>query len=128
MSRRRYQLRSVHLIYALVLFNSALFSAVVAQDDNPFDCRVHAGGLDFDLTLLAGEQTISREWETPPTTMIDTVRFDLCADLKPQVGVPESDQVCLRRASLRLFLWSELTAAAVFVGNKSMLDKIESKR
>lgn len=29
----------------------------------------------------------------PPTTMIDTLRFDLCANLKPREGVDEQDQV-----------------------------------
>lgn len=106
MSRRRSQLGSVHLIYALVLVNVA-FAAVVAEDDRPFDCHIRTGDLDYDLTLLAGEKTVSRRRETPPTSMTDTVRFDLCADLKPQDGVPESDQcpsgtrVCLTKTNHR---------------------------
>ena len=93
MSRRQSHLGPVNLIYVLVLVNFA-FLSVVAQDDNPFDCKIHTSDLDFDLTQLAGEHTISRTRVTPPTTMIDTLRFDLCADLKALDGVAESDQVC----------------------------------
>jgi Autophagy-related protein 27 len=68
-----------------------LSSLVSAQ----FNCYVNVNSLDFNLTKLAGEHAATRTRTTPPSTMADTLRFDLCADLKPQEGVAEADQVCL---------------------------------
>jgi hypothetical protein len=65
---------------------------VLAQDD--FDCKPTIGKLKYDLTALAGEHVISRTRETPPSTMLDELRFNLCADLTMKDGVKEGDQVC----------------------------------
>jgi hypothetical protein len=78
---------------SLVCALLALVSAVAGQDDNPFNCHIKTEVLAFNLTPLAGEHSVSRERPTPPSTMIDIVRFDLCADLKPQSGPTDSDQV-----------------------------------
>ncbi|KZT10686.1 uncharacterized protein LAESUDRAFT_721047 [Laetiporus sulphureus 93-53] len=70
-----------------------LFSSVVhAQDDSGFDCHISLDNVSYDLTPLAGEQSITRERSTPPTTMVDTVRFNLCANLQQLGEVDEKDQ------------------------------------
>ncbi|KAF9653253.1 hypothetical protein BDM02DRAFT_3107819 [Thelephora ganbajun] len=75
-------------------FANLLFAlGVVAQDENnPFDCHIRTNDLTYDLTPLQGEHTVSRTRETPPSNWVDSVRFDLCADLKLQDGVAASDQ------------------------------------
>jgi autophagy-related protein 27 len=79
--------------FSFILF--FLIPFVRAQD--PFDCHVEVGNVKYDLTALAGEHTLQRTRVTPPSTMIDTLRFDLCADLKLLDGVKEGDQVRARR-------------------------------
>ena len=76
-------------------FANLLFAlGVTAQDGgNPFNCRVWTSDLTYDLTPLQGEHTVSRTRNTPPSSWVDSVRFDLCADLKPQDGVAVGDQV-----------------------------------
>lgn len=63
--------------------------------DPSFDCRVAVGNTKFDLQPLAGEHVVNRTRQLPPTTMVDSLRFNLCADLTSQEGLPEQDQVCL---------------------------------
>lgn len=71
-------------------------SPVLAADsDKPFDCHLTVDNTKFDLTTLGGPHTISRKRESPPTTVVDSLSFDLCAELKPQDGVSEHDQVRL---------------------------------
>ncbi|KZS98695.1 hypothetical protein SISNIDRAFT_448992 [Sistotremastrum niveocremeum HHB9708] len=57
-----------------------------------FDCKVSISGQNYDLAELYGEHTISRSRVTPPTTIVDTIRFDLCEDLVQLDGVAERDQ------------------------------------
>lgn len=76
----------LHLFYALLAFSFA----VSAED---FDCKIQKDDFAYDLTSLAGEYSVSRTRETPPSVMVDTVTFNLCADLTAQQGIPESDQV-----------------------------------
>lgn len=77
------------LLYVLLLDVSPLL--VYSQAD--FNCRLTVNDANFDLTSLAGEQVINNTRLTPPTTTVDTLRFDLCADLKHIDGLPERDQV-----------------------------------
>lgn len=81
--------------WSSLAFANLLFTlGVTAQDGNdPFNCRIQTNGLTYDLTSLQGEHTVSRTRDTPPSNWIDTVRFDLCADLKLQDGVAAGDQV-----------------------------------
>lgn len=65
----------------------------MADEQATFDCHVSAEGADFDLSKLAGEHTVNRTRNLPPTKMIDSLRFNLCADIQPLEGVAESDQV-----------------------------------
>lgn len=89
----RYSVFRSSLVFANLLF----FLGVTAQDGtSPFDCRVRTSDLTYDLTSLQGEYTVSRTRETPPSFMVDSVRFDLCADLKLQDGVAAGDQVWSR--------------------------------
>ena len=76
-------------------FANLLFAlGVTAQDgNNPFNCHVQTNDLTYDLIPLQGEHTVSRTRETPPSSWVDSIRFDLCADLKPQDGVAAGDQV-----------------------------------
>jgi len=84
-----------HSFWSSLVFANLLFAlGVSAQDgNNPFNCHVRTNDLTYDLTPLQGEHTVSRKRETPPTSWIDSVRFDLCEDLKPQDGVTTGDQV-----------------------------------
>jgi len=81
--------------WSSLVFSNLLFAlGVMAQDgDNPFNCRVRTNDLTYDLTPLQGEHTVSRTRDTPPSSWVDSVRFDLCADLKLQDGVAAGDQV-----------------------------------
>jgi len=65
----------------------------VSADDAAFDCLLTIDSFKYNLTSLAGEHVISRTRETPPSSMVDSVTFNLCADLKLQDGVAERDQV-----------------------------------
>jgi hypothetical protein len=77
-----------------------VFSFAVAQNDSDsgFDCHLSVDSFKYDLTTLAGERTLSRTRDTPPTVMEDIVRFDLCAEL----GVKDGDQVCMIDAFVEL--------------------------
>lgn len=72
-----------------------LLPALIAAEDNPFDCqnRLSIQSLNFDLSKLAGEHSISRTRDTPPSTVVDEVRFNVCSDLGVLEGVSEHDQV-----------------------------------
>ncbi|KAH9859115.1 autophagy-related protein 27 [Lenzites betulinus] len=75
---------------ALLTLLSALVSA---QDDpKPFDCHLTIGDLQYDLTKADGEHTAAREVSVPPTTILDKVTFNLCADLERKSDVPSEDQ------------------------------------
>ncbi|KAG6811536.1 hypothetical protein H0H92_006969 [Tricholoma furcatifolium] len=76
-------------IISLLLF---LTPHSYAADDSLFDCRVTVDGVKFDLTSVAGEHTASQKRATPPTSTVDLLRFDLCAELKRQDDVDEADQ------------------------------------
>ncbi|KAF9528460.1 autophagy-related protein 27 [Crepidotus variabilis] len=91
---------NLNLLLALGFFNSC--GLVHALD---FDCHVTVNDLKFDLTSMGGEHILNRTRSTPPTTMIDSLRFDLCADLKRMDYLSEHDQcssntrVCLTKVN-----------------------------
>ena len=116
--------------WPLLAFTHILFApGITAQDgNNPFDCRVRTNDLTYDLTPLQGEHIVSRTRETPPSDWIDSVRFDLCADLKPQDGIAASDQV--RNHPNTIFqaaLYNLSVPHTVPVRDESMSDKDEPK-
>ncbi|KAG7449502.1 uncharacterized protein BT62DRAFT_587764 [Guyanagaster necrorhizus] len=94
-----------HWIFSLALsffFCHTHIASVLADDE--FDCHVTVSStVKFDLTSIGGERTVSRKRDTPPTSMVDTVRLDLCSELPSQDGVNERDQcpshtrVCLTK-------------------------------
>ncbi|OCH95114.1 hypothetical protein OBBRIDRAFT_721112 [Obba rivulosa] len=86
-------LRSLSLLASPILLLSLAATFASAQDDSsPFDCLVTYDGFKYDLKSLAGEQELSRRRSSPPSEIIDTVRFNLCADLTRQEEVAEEDQ------------------------------------
>jgi len=86
MVRRR---RTANAASLLSLVFASYLSVARAQDDS---CRVEVDGMKYDLTALAGEHSVSRTRDTPPTSMEDTVRFNLCGELNALDGVDEADQ------------------------------------
>jgi len=74
------------LIFVIVL------NITHAKSDLTSDCRVSIENIMFDLSSLLGEHVINRTRETPPTTMVDSLRFNLCADLEHQGDLSEQDQ------------------------------------
>jgi autophagy-related protein 27 len=78
-----------HLAFIFVFVLNILH----AKSDSPFDCLVTIEHFKFDLKSLAGEHVLNRTRETPPTTMVDSLRFNLCADLESQGDLPGQDQV-----------------------------------
>lgn len=82
-----------HLPTVLLAVLPLFVPSSLADDDKPFDCRVTVNNTKFDLTPLAGVHTVNRTRDTYPTITIDSLRFDLCDDLKQLADVPEGDQV-----------------------------------
>ena len=84
----------------LPLFLLLSLSTLGDAADDTLDCSkpisLEVGGAprQFDLSSLAGVHVLDRQRGTPPTRMVDEVRFDLCADLPQKDGVAKSDQVC----------------------------------
>lgn len=84
-----------------------LLSALVAAAED-FECRENTQikGNEYDLTSLNAARSASRERNTPPTTMVDSIRFNLCADLESS-DLPEQDQcpggtrACLTKTNKR---------------------------
>ena len=89
----RYSALWSSLAFANILF---VFGVTAQDGTTPFNCRVRTSDLTYDLTSLQGEHTVFRTRDTPPSSWVDSVRFDLCADLKLQDGVAAGDQVCGR--------------------------------
>ena len=120
-------LRNSSFWQSLAFAHLILSLGVTAQDDtNPFDCHVRTNGLTYDLTPLQGEHTVSRTRETPPSSWVDSVRFDLCGDLKLQDGVAASDQVCSHPSTrFPVALCNSSILYVVPVWNESMSDKDE---
>ncbi|KAK0461077.1 autophagy-related protein 27 [Desarmillaria tabescens] len=89
---------------AFFFFYHTHIASVLADDE--LDCHITVSpSVKFDLTSLGGEHTVSRRRDTPPTTMVDSVRLDLCSELSSQGGVNERDQcpshtrVCLTKTN-----------------------------
>jgi len=87
--------------------NAQLLSKL--DDSAPFDCKVSlANSVSFDLTSLNHETTVMRTRDTPPTKVLETVRFNLCADLKKLESVPDIDQcaagtrVCMTQSNQKV--------------------------
>jgi hypothetical protein len=86
-------LRSFYRLPTVLLSVLLLSVGSSADDSESFNCQVTGKGVKFDLTPLAGGRTVNQTRNTPPTTTTDSLRFDLCDDLKQMEGIPEGDQV-----------------------------------
>ncbi|KAI0063520.1 hypothetical protein BV25DRAFT_1883291 [Artomyces pyxidatus] len=75
----------------LALLFAASVPATLAQDDDA-DCRLTVGSNKYDLTALKGDHSAARTRETPPSSWVDAVRFNVCGELAPLDGVGAGDQ------------------------------------
>lgn len=91
------RLRGTSLPYFLLL----LISAASSQLDS--ECHLSVGDYKYDLSALSGDHTTSRTRSSPPTTITDTLRFNVCKELSPLEGVPPGDQVRIRNNLRVLF-------------------------
>jgi len=89
--------RGTYLLYFLLL----LISSASSQPDA--ECHLSVGDNKYDLSALSGDQTISRTRSSPPTTITDTLRFNVCKELTPLEGVASGDQVRIRNSLQALF-------------------------
>ncbi|KAA1473939.1 hypothetical protein DENSPDRAFT_803280 [Dentipellis sp. KUC8613] len=63
-------------------------SVASAQDD----CRIEVSRMKYDLSSISGDHTVSRTRDTPPSSMQDTIRFNICGELNILDDVDERDQ------------------------------------
>lgn len=95
---------SGHTLFRTLLALAFLSGRAVADSD--LDCKtpITVEKLEYDLSSLSGEQTVKNERSTPPSTMIDTVRFNLCGNIGKLDKISQQDQcgddtrACLTRA------------------------------
>ncbi|QRV94312.1 autophagy-related protein 27 [Ceratobasidium sp. AG-Ba] len=67
--------------------------ASTLANSGPFDCKADLSGVHYDFTLLGNdERTVERDRSSPPSTMHDVLRFNICKDLGRQDGVKDVDQ------------------------------------
>lgn len=119
-------LKNAHLSFVWTL--AALVAFALAQDKT-FDCSesIAISTLSFDLRSLDTEKSAFRERESPPSKFRDTVRFNICADLKEQDGVAKEDQcpspsrACLTKTNLK---GSDRVTAVISLAN-STADAVE---
>ncbi|KAG9316638.1 autophagy-related protein 27-domain-containing protein [Chiua virens] len=90
----------VHFFPLLFLLSAAIH--VTAQNSRSFDCHFSVGDRHYDLSELAGIKVVNRTRDSPPTTYLDELRFDLCADMTPVeadrnlvVKCPSGTRACL---------------------------------
>ncbi|KIJ49493.1 hypothetical protein M422DRAFT_27858 [Sphaerobolus stellatus SS14] len=88
-TRRAYSSCRTLLYIALA---ALITSTQVLADD--FDCNkpVDVGGAEYDFKSLAKEHTVSRTEESPPTTNIWDLRFNVCQAVSKKEGVSDDDQ------------------------------------
>lgn len=75
---------------------SLLFLLSTALRTAAQDCHFSVGELNYDLSQLGGTKVLTRTRESPPSTYVDELRFDLCADLAEAENRASEDQVCLK--------------------------------
>lgn len=83
--------RGTSLLWFLLLLTSGASSQPDAE------CHLSVGDYKYDFSALKGDKSISRTRSSPPTTMTDTLRFNICKELSPIEGVGSGDQVRVRR-------------------------------
>ncbi|CAE6432508.1 unnamed protein product [Rhizoctonia solani] len=75
-----------HVLVFLLCITRAL------SEETPFNCDFTFGGVQYDMHLMNGEWVVKQDRSTPPTTMHDELRFNICGDLKKVDGIKDSDQ------------------------------------
>lgn len=92
---RKASIRQRRLLYTIL----CIFVTCTRVVADPLDCRTPAkiDAKQYDLKSLAGERTIAKTEETPPTKNRLELHFNVCEDLKIKEGVPPVDQVCMLR-------------------------------
>ena len=90
--------RSTSLFWLLAL----LFAAANAQLDS--NCNIAIRDKKYDFSALSGDHTVSRSRSSPPTTMVDTLRFNVCKELSPLEDVDASEQVRILDTPCTFFL------------------------
>lgn len=81
--------------YNLQLF-SFLFLLSTALHGAAQDCHFSVGGLNYDLSELGGPKVLSRARDSPPSSYVDELRFDMCEDLTEVTDRASEDQVCFK--------------------------------
>ncbi|KAI0298553.1 autophagy-related protein 27 [Russula brevipes] len=82
-----------------------LLSTASSQPDA--ECHKSINDDMYDFSALAGDHTVSRTRSSPPTDMLDTLRFNICKELSLIDDVPQSDQcpsgtwACLTKTNIR---------------------------
>jgi hypothetical protein len=79
--------RQTSLLWLLLL----LVSTASSQPDA--ECHKSINDDMYDFSALVGDHTVSRTRSSPPTDMLDTLRFDICKELSLLDDVPQGDQV-----------------------------------
>ncbi|ELU37698.1 ATG27 domain-containing protein [Rhizoctonia solani AG-1 IA] len=69
----------------------------LAQESS-FKCDFEFDKVKYDMHLMDGEWVVKQDRATPPTTMQDELRFNVCGDLKKQAEVKDRDQFSVHRA------------------------------
>lgn len=72
---------------------------LVAAEDLSCTANVQISGQEYDWTSLNIAKTAERTRNTPPTTMIDSILFNICSELESQ-DVPPDDQVSRGRGDV----------------------------
>ncbi|KAF8712295.1 Autophagy-related protein 27, partial [Rhizoctonia solani] len=75
-----------HALLFLISITLAL-----AQESS-FKCDFEFDKVKYDMHLMDGEWVVKQDRATPPTTMQDELRFNVCGDLKKQAEVKDRDQ------------------------------------
>ena len=75
------------MLWLLIL----LLTAASAQPDS--DCHMAIGDNKYDFSALSGDHAVSRTRSSPPTNMIDTLRFNVCKELSLLEDVDAGEQV-----------------------------------
>lgn len=71
---------------------ATLLGVAAREYGPPFDCQPIVDGVRYDLTGLKGLQLVGWEVDSPPSKIIDELRFDLCGMLQPVEGRSSEDQ------------------------------------
>lgn len=72
---------------SILLLSSAIVSA---QNE---ECHIYIDPWKYDLNTTRGDHSVERTRVTPPSTIRESVRFNLCDELQPLDGVASEDQV-----------------------------------